>query len=104
MKDKLLKIIEHYELLTQLKYIHTEYYELDEAILEYYNDTINYYPEVEKCHVNHIAEEIADVMVILKQFQHYFGISDLDIQKNMEYKINRQLERIEKEENVSSRN
>ena len=35
MKDKLLKIIEHYELLTQLKYIHTEYYELDEAILEY---------------------------------------------------------------------
>ena len=51
MKEDLLKIINHYGLNNQLKYIHSEYYELDEAIWDYimYQDR------------DHIAEEIADV-------------------------------------------
>lgn len=100
MKQDLLKIIEHYGLMKQLKYIHSEYFELDEAIIQFdWNDETHN----EKYAIECVAQEIADIMVMLKQFQHYFGISDLDIQKNMEYKINRQLERIEEEENVSSR-
>lgn len=90
MKDKLLKIINTYGIDKQLKYIHSEYFELDEAIL-----TARDYPYDEE--INHIAEEIADVMVMLKQFQYYFNIEDEQIEKVMDYKINRQLDRIEGE-------
>ena len=37
MKDKLLQIINHYGIMPQLKYIHSEYFELDEAIMDYEN-------------------------------------------------------------------
>ena len=96
MKEKLLKIIEHYGEEKQLKYIHTEYFELDEAILNYWNDE-TYYEEVERNDKEHIAEEIADVMVMLKQFQYNYEITDEQIEGIMNYKINRQLERIKKE-------
>lgn len=96
MKEKLLKIIEHYGEEKQLKYIHTEYFELDEAILNYWNDE-TYYEEVERNDKEHIAEEIADVMVMLKQFQYNHEITDEQIEGIMNYKINRQLERIKKE-------
>lgn len=97
MKEQLLEIINHYGLDKQLKYIHSEYFELDEAILNYENDSVNYYAEVEGYHKNHIAEEIADVMVMLKQFQYYYGIEDSQIEDVMKNKIIRQLNRIEEE-------
>ena len=96
MKEKLLKIIEHYGEEKQLKYIHTEYFELDEAILNYWNDE-TYYEEVERNDKEHIAEEIADVMVMLKQFQYNHEITDEQIESIMNYKIDRQLERIKNE-------
>lgn len=92
MKEDLLKIIDHYGLSKQLKYIHSEYFELDEAIFDYMTRDENMYQDRE-----HIAEEIADIMVMLKQFQYYYTISDEEIEKIMQYKIKRQLERIEKE-------
>lgn len=94
MKQDLLKIINHYSLMKQLKYIHSEYFELDEAIIkceesgnnpEYYNESI--------------GGEIADVMVMLKQFQYYYGIDDEQIEEIMKYKIDRQLIRIKNETN-----
>ncbi len=87
MKDKLLQIIEHYGLAEQLKYIHTEYFELDEAIIS----------DVGFVNKKHTAEEIADVMVMLKQFQYYYGFPDSYIENIMNYKIDRQIERIENE-------
>ncbi len=98
MKKELLEIINNYGIDKQLKYIHSEYFELDEAIIDYqyvevYKDT-----PAEKYHKEHIAEEIADVKVMLKQFQYYYGIKDCEIEKIMKEKINRQLERIKKEE------
>jgi uncharacterized protein YabN with tetrapyrrole methylase and pyrophosphatase domain len=101
MKEKLLTIINHYGIDKQLKYIHSEYFELDEAILDYeksgwdfdYEDA----EELEKKYATHIAEEIADVMVMLEQFQHYYNIKTEDILKIMNEKIDRQLERIKKE-------
>ena len=98
MKDKLLQIINHYGLDKQLKYIHSEYFELDEAIINYVDDECNYYSEVEESHLRKIAGEIADVMVMLKQFQYYFDIKDEDIEETMNYKIDRQLQRIEEEQ------
>ena len=91
MKEDLLKIINHYGINHQLKYIHSEYFELDEAIIKYY--------DVEELGftTGNIIGEIADIMVMLKQFQYYYGIEDEKIEDTMKYKIKRQLERIDKE-------
>lgn len=101
MKDKLLKIINHYGLYNQLKYIHSEYFELDESILDYEKSGWDFSDEscedIERDYRYHIAEEISDVMVMLKQFQYYYGIEDEQIEDIMKFKIDRQLERIENE-------
>jgi NTP pyrophosphatase (non-canonical NTP hydrolase) len=96
MKEDLIKIINYYGEDKQLKYIHSEYFELDEAIINYWNDE-TYYEEIEKSDKKHIAEEIADVMVMLKQFQYFYEITDKNIEDIMKQKISRQLERIENE-------
>ena len=96
-EDKLLKIIKHYGVLKQLKYFQSEVFELNEAVINYENSrkqpyTINMLPSRE-----HIAEEIADVMVMLEQFRLYFGIDEKDIIKIKWEKVERQLERIANE-------
>ena len=91
MKEDLLKIINNYGLSKQLKYIHSEYFELDEAIIDCENDEGAF----EEYHHEHITEEIADVMVMLKQFQYYYDIEDSEIEKIMKEKIQRQLGRME---------
>ena len=93
MKEQLKEIIEYYGIDKQLKYIHSEYFELDEAIINYFNDE-TYYDEIDISDKKHIAEEIADIMVMLKQFQYYFDIDDKQIEDTMKFKIDRQLERI----------
>jgi NTP pyrophosphatase (non-canonical NTP hydrolase) len=98
MKDKLLQIINHYGINNQLKYIHSEYYELDEAIIKAEQFEPKSFIQLNvnvKNYINHIAEEIADVMVMLRQFQYYYGISDEDIEDVMKYKIDRQIKRME---------
>lgn len=92
MKDQLKEIINYYGIDKQLKYIHSEYFELDEAILNYYN------PEDIRFNKGNIAGELADIMVMLKQFQYYFDIDDKQIEDIMKFKIDRQLERIKNEE------
>ena len=94
MEEKLKQIISHYGVKNQLKYIHSEYYELDEAILacEESGELSEYYQD-------NIAGEIADIMVMLKQFQYYYGISDKQIEDIMNFKIERQLSRITNESN-----
>ena len=51
-----------------------------------------------------MVQEMADCMVLLKQFQYYYGITDEEITNNMQLKIKRQLERIENEKsnNIST--
>lgn len=94
MKDKLLQIINHYGIMPQLKYIHSEYFELDEAIIQFdWNDEIHNQKYAIEC----VAEEIADIMVMLKQFQYYYEIPDKTIKAIMDFKIDRQLDRINKE-------
>lgn len=98
MKDKLLEIINHYGIDKQLKYIHSEYFELDEAIVKNLNEEII---DVKVCLKRDIAEELADVTCMLKQFQYYYEISDEEIEKIMQEKVDRQLERIKKEKVIS---
>ena len=95
MKDDLLKIIKHYGLLQQLKHFQTEIFELNEAIIQYHYDENKYYEIVEETLKKHITEEMADVYVMLLQFQEWFELSGEEIAKVMQFKIHRQLERIE---------
>lgn len=100
MKDKLLKIISFYGIDKQLKYIHSEYFELDEAIMDAEKFKPKSFTQIGinlENYTNHVAEELADVMVMLKQIQYYYDIKDEEIKKIMEKKVNRQLDRIEKE-------
>lgn len=99
-KEKLLKIINTYGLLPQLKYFQSEVFELNEAIIERETHW-NYDTEVQniKQYDRHIAEEIADVMVMLEQFKLYYGISSEDITKIFWEKVDRQIGRIEESKN-----
>ena len=105
MKEDLLKIVNHYGLKHQLKYIHSEYYELDEAIIncntfdEFAQADMHVYDNNRQYFRKHIAEELSDCFVMLKQFQYYYEIEDKDIERIMKYKIDRQLKRID-EENI----
>ena len=92
MNDNLKKIIKHYGVTPQLKYFQSEVYELTEAVL-WYEIT----PEIIK-DTQFIAEELADVMVMLKQFQLYYCIKDEEIEEIMKFKIDRQLKRIAESE------
>ena len=112
MKKDLLKIINHYGLNEQLKYMQSEVYELNEAVIRHQEhlrnpidillDTIepvlaivgNRKPDDT---LKDIKGEIADVMVMLKQIQYNFNISDAEIVDIMKQKINRQLGRIKNE-------
>lgn len=95
MKEDLLRIIEHYGITNQLKKMNEECYELLEAInnYEWIVDSKG------RCDTKHIIEELADVMVLLNQFIHYYGIEEIDILKVMKYKVDRQIERIKNDNN-----
>lgn len=100
MGEDLLKIINHYGVIPQLKYFQSEVFELNEAIIEYetlYNNDSTM-KQLEACK-NHIAEEIADVLVMLNQFRLYYGITDEEVKDIMMSKIERQIERIKNDNN-----
>lgn len=103
MKEKLLKIINTYGVMPQLKYFQSEVFELNEAImiLEHYEEYANDqdYQTTLKKQKEHIAEEIADVMVMLEQFKLYYGISSEEITNIFWSKVDRQINRIENDSN-----
>lgn len=98
MKEKLLKIINNYGVNRQLKHLYTEMYEFTEAVLD------DEFDESGFGNKNHIQEEFADLMVMLEQFQVYYDLSNEDIMETMNYKIERQLKRIEKKNNETNNN
>lgn len=96
MESKLRDIINYHGVSYQLKYWQGEVYELIEAIsdLEVKLKTIDKYGidytrEDFLEDFNHIAEEIADNMNMLKEFQLYYDFSDTKINDIMEFKANR---------------
>lgn len=100
MKEDLLKIIEHYGVNAQQRQFAEEVFELQEAITQHeLKESVSYeIPLTELTDTReHIAEEIADVMIMLGQFVYYYGINERNINKIADYKIKRQLERIKNE-------
>ena len=96
MESKLGDIINYHGVSYQLKYWQGEVYELIEAIsdlevklktMDKYGIEYNRDDFVED--FNHIAEEIADNMNMLKEFQVYYGFPDSKINDIMEFKVNR---------------
>ena len=100
MKEDLLKIINAYGISNQLKKLSEEIFELQEAIFKYeelkkWDD--EYYSVDLKSAIEHLEEEFADCCVVLEQFKAYYDLDNDKIIEIMKQKINRQLDRIEKE-------
>lgn len=114
MNEKLRKIINHYGVNKQLKYFQSEVFELNEAIVKRNNmgvmenvflgiqHTMASILNIESVDLprEHIKEELADVMVMLKQFQLYYDISTEELKSIMKDKVTRQLERMAKEAKI----
>lgn len=98
MDDKLKQIINHYGVIPQLKYLQSEVFEFNEAVIRAEN---KFEPIID---IDHITEEMADVFVMLFQFKEYYHIDGKDIMRIMKQKIDRQLKRIEKENENGRRN
>ena len=99
-EEKERNIINNYGLNHQLKYLQSEVFELNEAVIVYENDEYDHH---EKILIDHIAEEIADVHVLLKQIQLHYKISDKQIEDIMKYKIDRQIDRIEESDKMNKK-
>lgn len=99
MKENLLKIINNYSVLPQLKQFNEEAYELIEAIItkEFMYQSSDTTNSMDKFNLEHIVEEIADVLNMVEQFMYYYDIDIQDVIEIKHKKINRQLERIENE-------
>lgn len=100
MREDLLKIINTYGVNAQQRQFAEEVFELQEAITQHeLKESVSYeIPLTELTDTKeHIAEEIADVMVLLLQFNEYYDLDIYDISKIMDNKIKRQLERIKNE-------
>ena len=104
MYENLWKIIEHYGINNQQRKLEEEVFELQEAIMELqhyeeYACDFDYQTTLKK-QKEHITEELADVMVILEQFKKYYNIPDDEIEKIKEFKVKRQMERIDNNEKI----
>ncbi len=90
MTDEM-KIIQHYGMKNQIKKFNEEAFELCEALIIYLSGA-GYKEDVA---LDKIEEEIADVQVLLEQFKQYLNLNRKAIKKIYQYKIQRQLQRIE---------
>ena len=99
MKEKEKQIIEHYGVISQLKYMQTEMFEFIEAVIER-EIHWNFDTEIQdiKPLDKHIEEEYADLTMMLEQIKVYYNLNEESIQKIKEQKIERQLERIKASE------
>ena len=88
MKDKLLQIINHYGATNQRKKLCEEFMELQDELFYIYDFGDDR---------NNLLSEVADVLVLVMQFAYEYGYPLEEIIDMMNYKIDRQLDRIEKE-------
>jgi NTP pyrophosphatase (non-canonical NTP hydrolase) len=86
LEDKALNIIKNYGVLAQLKYFHTEIFELSEAIINFENGIGD---------IKNIIDEVADVEFMLTQFKEFYEIYQDEVNNRKVFKADRQLKRIE---------
>lgn len=109
MREDCLKIIDHYGINHQQRKLAEEVFELQEAITKHEftkgdNKTLEELGETKKWDTyffkNNVVEELADVMVLLRQFQAYYNIETEQLGTIMYDKIQRTLKRMEKDNGV----
>lgn len=88
---KIEKIANHYGLDHQIRKAKEELQELYTALLDY---QLNDSKEKQKA----VVTEIADVAIMIEQLKLLMGVSE-DVEVEIEYKLNRQLKRIERGKN-----
>lgn len=102
MKEKLLKIINHYGVNNQQRKLAEEIFELQESItIHELKNSVSYeIPLTELIDTEkHIVEELADAWVLLKQIQYYYNIGTKDIKDVMIRKIDRTISRMDSKSN-----
>ena len=82
-------IVTNSNVRTQLCVAVEELSELQKEVCKYVRD-----PIYEK-HYDQIKEELADVLIMCSQLQYIFGISDKDLDTEIDFKLNRTMERLE---------
>ena len=101
------KISQHYGYDAQSRQLIEEMAELTVALnkyhrgLEDFRKSLNPPPPKKPLplkQLENVIEEIADVTIMFEQIKYLLSISDTDINEIIEQKLNRQLERIEKNE------
>lgn len=93
MREKLLKIMNYFDIENQQRKLAEEVWELNDAITR--SEIANDYEENRKKYLDHIKEEIADCFVILFGIKEFYNFSNEEIRDLMNYKINRTLNRID---------
>lgn len=98
MTKKIKKIADYYKLEKQSRQLSEECAELIQATSKYmrYQES-SYASTVDWKYLQDICEEIADVEVMLAQIKYLLNINPKAIEEIKKKKIDRQLERIEKE-------
>ena len=86
--DKVKKIAEYYGLRNQLKQLAEECSELSVESLHY----------IRNGGTERLFEEMADVLIMIQQVIHLLGCGREDIEKYAEFKIDRQLSKIKREQ------
>ena len=105
MDNEYLKIIRHFGINKQLRKFNEENWELKESIKEYEDsksnpinvilNVVNSITNQKDKYLEHIKEEIADNIILLKQFQYHYNIKNKEKDKIIKYKVNRTINRIE---------
>lgn len=94
LKNKQLKIINHYGIDNQIDILLEESAELVQAICKWKR---YYKSEGSIDSLNLLIEEIADVKNIIEQLELSNESIEEGIERNIEYKVNRELDRIERD-------
>lgn len=104
MNGKLRKIMNYYGMAEQLKYFQGKVFDLNEAIIIKRNTGVLESLALEITNAllpkkfdytrENIKKEIADVMIMIKQFQLYYDISTDELKEVITSRIDKKLEKI----------
>ena len=107
-EQKIQYIADHYGYESQSRQLIEEMAELTQALNKlwraeqgYINEYYDGYKKgaaVKICRES-VIEETADVMICLEELKYILGVSDEEIKQYIDVKLNRQVERMEREEN-----
>lgn len=103
MREKILKVIKHWGVRKQLKHFNSEVFELNEAIFDYENVKNYKGNTIEKQAKEHIVEEIADCLLMLKEFIEFYEIEEKEIMQVINFKLDRTLKKVGEEKNGNTR-